>query len=182
LPLLGALWQIAPQRYAALASAAADTLAARPALTGPRVLLAGTPADSAALHAALESAGAIVVAEASPFGAGAAGRDVGAAADPFAAIAARYRASALDARTPVAATLRFVEELLPNVDAVVISLPPDDASFGWDYPRLRLLLERRAVPHVVLEHDPARELPPAARGRVETLLGGAAARREARYG
>ncbi|HET8697964.1 MAG TPA: hypothetical protein VFO94_10785, partial [Gammaproteobacteria bacterium] len=117
-----------------------------------------------------------------PFGAAAADRDVDTAAEPFAAIAARYRTSALDARTPVAATLRFVEALLSSVDAVVISLPPDDASFGWDYPRLRLLLERRALPHVVLEHDPARELPPAKRGRVATLLGGAAARREARYG
>jgi benzoyl-CoA reductase/2-hydroxyglutaryl-CoA dehydratase subunit BcrC/BadD/HgdB len=182
LPLLGAIWQIAPQRYAALANAAADGLAARAPLTGPRVLLAGTPADSAALHAALESAGAIVVAEASPFGAAAAGRDVDAAADPFAALAARYRASGFDARTPVAAALRFVEDLLTSVDAVVISLPPDDASFGWDYPRLRQLLEQRALPHVVLEHEPAGELPPVERGRVEALLGGAAARRRARHG
>jgi hypothetical protein len=68
------------------------------------------------------------------------------------------------------------------VDAVVISLPPDDASFGWDYPRLRQLLEQRALPHVVLEHEPAGELPPVERGRVEALLGGAGARRRARHG
>lgn len=176
LPLLGVIWQIAPRRYAALASAAADAIAARPVLAGPRVLVAGAPVDSTALHAALEAAGAIVVAEASPFGA--AGRDVDVAADPFAAIAARYRTSAVDARTPVTATLRFVEAMLPSVDAVAISLPPDDASFAWDYPRLRSLLERRGLPYVVLEHDPAEELPPADRGRVEALLDG----REARYG
>ncbi|HEU4619237.1 MAG TPA: 2-hydroxyacyl-CoA dehydratase family protein, partial [Gammaproteobacteria bacterium] len=69
LPLLGAFWQVPPERYAALASEAADAIATRPPLEGPRVLLAGVPVDSRALHEALESRGAIVVAEMSPYGA-----------------------------------------------------------------------------------------------------------------
>ena len=55
LPLLGAFWQLEPERYAALADAAADSLAGRPPLDGPRVLLAGAPVDSTALHAAIEA-------------------------------------------------------------------------------------------------------------------------------
>lgn len=182
LPLLGALWQTAPERYAALATAAADAIAARPPLSGARVLLAGAPVDSRALHAELETLGAVVVAEASPFGSGAAGEDVDVAADPVMAIADRYRTSTIDARTPLTALERRIESLLRSVDAVVISLPPDDASFGWDYPRLRRLLERRSLPHVVLRHDPVRALAAADRGRVDALLATAAARQEARVG
>jgi hypothetical protein len=180
--LLGAFWQTAPERYAALASAAADAIATRSTLVGPRLLLAGAPVDSPALHAELESRGATVVAELSPYGSEAAGEDVGAAADPLVAIADRYRTGSVDARTPVAALERRLENRLSSVDAVAISLPPDDASFGWDYPRLRRLLERRSLPHVVLRHDPVRALPAAERGRVDALVAAAAARREARVG
>jgi hypothetical protein len=178
-PLLGAFWQLAPERYSALASTAADAIAARAPLQGPRVLLAGAPGDSPTLHAALESQGAIVVAEVSPFGAGVAGDDVDSAADPIAALADRYRRSAIDARTPVAALERWIERFLASIDVVVVSLPPDDASFGWDYPRLRSLLERRSIPHAVLRGDPARPMAPADRERIEALLTGASARRAA---
>src|SRR5688572_17564992 len=75
-PLLAAFWEMEPEPYAAFASAAAATIAARPALNGPRVLLAGAPVDGAALHRAIESHGAIVVAEAGPWGCGGAGDDV----------------------------------------------------------------------------------------------------------
>ena len=181
-PLLGAFWQLAPERYAALASVAADTIAARSPLEGPRVLLAGAPVDSPALHAALESQGAVVVAEMSPFGAGVAGDDVDIAADPIVAIADRYRRSSIDARTPMAVLERWIDSALPGIDVVVISLPPDDASFGWDYPRLRQLLERRSVPHALLRRDPVRPLAAADRERIEALLTGASARPEACFG
>ena len=74
LPLLGAFWHLAPERYAVLADAAVDTIAARAPLAGPRAMLAGVPVDSTALHAAIESQGAIVVTEISPFGAAGRGR------------------------------------------------------------------------------------------------------------
>jgi hypothetical protein len=182
LPLLGAFWQIAPERYAALASTAADEIAARAPLVGPRVLLAGAPVDSCGLHTELEAHGAVVVTEMSPFGSGTAGDDADPAADPIVAIADRYRRSSIDARTPVMELHRRTESALPSVDAVVISLPPDDASFGWDYPRLRLLLERLSLPHAVLQHDPVGPLAPADRERMDVLIGGAAAQREARHG
>ena len=67
--------------------ATADSLAGRPTLDGPRVLLAGAPVDSTALHAAIEADGAVVVAELSPFGSGGVSADVELADDPFAALA-----------------------------------------------------------------------------------------------
>ena len=183
LPLLGAFWQLAPERYVALASAASDAIAARAPIDGPRVLLAGTPVDSPTLHAALESHGAIVVAEVSPFGAGVAGDDVDTATDPLIAIADRYRRSSIDARTPVTVLERSIENALAGIDVVIVSLPPDDASFGWDYPQLRRLLERRSVPHAVLRHDPAQPAAVDDRAHVAALLARVVSRqREARLG
>jgi hypothetical protein len=77
---------------------------------------------------------------------------------------------------------RWIESVLPGIDVVVISLPPDDASFGWDYPRLRQLLERRSVPHALLHSDPAQPIAAFDRERIEALLTGASARREACFG
>ena len=69
-----------------LAGEAADDIAQRPPLDGPRVLLAGAPVDGPVLHAAIESHGAIVVEEVGPWGSGAAGDDVACAGDPLLAL------------------------------------------------------------------------------------------------
>ena len=81
-----------PDRYVELASEAVSRIAARPPLAGPRVLLTGAPVDGPTLHAAIESHGAIVVAEVGPWGSGAAGDDVRIDDDPVAALADKYRA------------------------------------------------------------------------------------------
>src|SRR6185503_2089743 len=75
-PLLAAVWEMDPDRYVEMAGEAANGIAARPPLAGPRVLLTGAPVDGPTLHEAIESHGAIVVAEAGPWGGGAAGDDV----------------------------------------------------------------------------------------------------------
>lgn len=182
LPLLGAFWQLEAERYVALAEAAADSLAGRPALDGPRVLLAGAPVDSTALHAAIEAGGAVVVAELSPFGSGGVGADVAAAGDPFAALVEHYRRDSIDARLPVRTLMSKLDQALSGVAAVVLSLPPDDASFGWDYPRVREQLARRSIPYAVLAGDPALGATAADRERIQALLRAAAARREAYCG
>jgi hypothetical protein len=182
LPLLGAFWQLEPERYAALAEAAADSLAGRSTLEGPRVLLAGAPVESTALHAAIEAEGAVVVAELSPFGSGGVSADVDVPGEPFAVLAEHYRRESIDARLPVQALMRRFDDALGTVAAVVISLPPDDASFGWDYPRVREQLARRSIPHAVLVGDPALGATAADRERIRTLLRTVAARREARCG
>jgi hypothetical protein len=145
------------------------------------VLLAGAPVDSMHLHVTMELRGAVVIDEISPYGSAAAGEDVGSDGDPLAALAAKYRRDAIDARTPRDALWHRLEQALVDVDAVVISQPADDASFGWDLPRLRAALERRGVPHAVVDGDPATALGPASLADIDMALT-AAGRPEARYG
>jgi benzoyl-CoA reductase/2-hydroxyglutaryl-CoA dehydratase subunit BcrC/BadD/HgdB len=181
-PLLGAFWQLEPERYAALAAAAADSLAGGAALAGPRVLLAGAPVDSPYLHAALEAEGTIVVAELSPFGGSGVAADVDVADDPYASLAEHYRLHSIDARLPVERLMRKLDDELGAVDAVVVSLPPDDASFGWDSPRVRERLAQRSIPHAVLAGDPAFDATAADREHIHSLLRTVLTQREAHRG
>ena len=182
LPLLGAFWQLAPERYAALANAAADALSARAPLDGPHVLLAGAPVDGAALHASVEAEGAVVVAELSPFGSCGMSTDVELAGDAIAAVAEHCARESIDARLPVRSLLRKLESLLHTVAAVVIAQPADDASFGWDYPRVRELLARQSIPHTVLTGDPSLGATAEDRARIRALLERAGGRRQASRG
>lgn len=182
LPLLGAFWQLPSEHYASLASAAAETVARRAPVEGQRVLIAGAPVDGTALHAALEAEGGVAVAELSPFGGCGTSADVELGDDPVASVAEHYRRETLDARLPVTALMRRLGDLLHGVAAVVVSLPPDDASFGWDYPRVRELLAARSIPHAVLRGDPACNPTAADLERIRTLLGDSSAAREARRG
>jgi benzoyl-CoA reductase/2-hydroxyglutaryl-CoA dehydratase subunit BcrC/BadD/HgdB len=182
LPLLGAFWQLEPERYASLANAAAESISRRPLLEEPHVLMAGVPVDGTTLHAAIEAAGAVVVAELSPFGGCGTNSDVSIGEDPVASLAEHYRRESLDARLPVTLLLRKLGEMLGSVAAVVISLPSDDASFGWDYPRVRELLAARTIPHIVLGGDPANGATAADLERIRALLGSARPRREAGHG
>jgi hypothetical protein len=153
-PLLAAFWEMEPEHYVAMALDAADRIAGGPPLSGPRVLLMGAPVDGPSLHQAIESHGAVVVDEVGPWGSGASGDAVRVDDDPLAALADKYRADAVGARTPVDALRRWSERRLDAADAVVVSLPPEDAVFGWDYPALRDRLQARGVPHACLRGDP----------------------------
>ena len=181
-PLLAAFWETTPDRYVKLASDAARDIAARPVLTGPRVLRAGAPVETPVLHQALESHGAVVVAEVGPWGAGVAGDDVRCDHDPVTALADKYRADSIGPRTPVDRLRGWMERLLTEVDAVVVSLPPDDAVFGWDYPMLRNLLAARGIPHVCLRGD--HDEPPARtdQSRLEAMVSAASRLQEAGRG
>jgi hypothetical protein len=83
---------------------------------------------------------------------------------------------------PVGALMRKLEEALGAAQAVVFSLPPEDASFGWDYPRAREVLARHPIPHSVLTGDPAFGATSAERERIRSLLDGAPTRRESHCG
>jgi benzoyl-CoA reductase/2-hydroxyglutaryl-CoA dehydratase subunit BcrC/BadD/HgdB len=178
-PLLGAFWHLPPADYATLAFEAADDIARRPSLEGPRVLLAGAPVDGLALHAAIESHGAVVVAEVGPWGSGAAGDDVASDRDPMTALADKYRADAIGPRTPVHALKDRMARDLDGVDAVVVSLPPEDTTFGWDYPGLRDFLLERRIPHICLHGDPYRPLTAEDHERLDTMMDEVASWREA---
>jgi len=174
LPLLGAFWSLDPNVYATLAAAAADEISARPALTGPRILVAGAPVDSSVLHSMIEARGAIVVAEIGPWGTGVAGEDVSCTHDPITALADKYYADAIGPRTPIGRMRRLLEEILDGIDAVVVSLPPEDTVFGWDYPWLRDLLETRCIPHTCVSS--------ADHERLDALMNTLAERTEVRRG
>jgi benzoyl-CoA reductase/2-hydroxyglutaryl-CoA dehydratase subunit BcrC/BadD/HgdB len=181
-PLLAAFWEMEPERYAEMAIEAASRIAARPALAGPRVLLTGAPVDGHALHETIESHGAVVVAEVGPWGSGGAGDDVRVDDDPIAALADKYRADSIGARTPVDSLRRWIERMLDDVDAVVVSLPPDDAVFGWDYPALRDLLQARRLPHVCLRCDPYQTPSRADHAALEAMVTAASRIQETRHG
>jgi benzoyl-CoA reductase/2-hydroxyglutaryl-CoA dehydratase subunit BcrC/BadD/HgdB len=181
-PLLAAYWEMEPDRYAEMASEAASRLAARQSLAGPRVLLTGAPVDCEILHGAIESHGAVVVAEVGPWGSGAAGDDVRIDDDPVAALADKYRADSIGARTPVDSLRHWTERMLDDVDAVVVSLPPDDAVFGWDYPALRDVLQARDIPHVCLRGDSYEAPTPVEYAALVAMVSTASRLQEARRG
>jgi benzoyl-CoA reductase/2-hydroxyglutaryl-CoA dehydratase subunit BcrC/BadD/HgdB len=181
-PLLAAFWEMEPDRYVEMAYEAANGIAARPPLSGPRVLLTGAPVDGSTLHEAIESHGAIVVAEVGPWGSGVAGDDVRVDDDPGAALADKYRADSLGARAPVESLRRWTERMLDDVDAVVVSLPPDDAVFGWDYPALRHRLEARGLPHACLRLDPYEPPTAADHAALDGMVSAASLRQEAPRG
>ena len=183
LPLLGAFWHLEPERYAALANAAADMLVQRAPLERQRVLVAGTPVDTPAIHGAIEAEGvAVVVAELSPFGGCGTSTDVELANDSLAALANHYSGESISARLPINLLMHKLEDLLRVAQAVVLSQPQDDASFGWDYPRVRELLARHSIPHTVLRGDPALGATKADLERIRSLLGRTTTRLEVHCG
>ena len=181
-PLLGAFWQMPPEPYAALAGAVAEQAAVRPVLNRPRVLLAGAPVDTPALHAAIESHGATVVAEVGPWGNDGTREDVRVDHNPIAALTDHYRDCSSGARLPADTLRTHTERLLEDVDAAVVSLPPDEAVFGWDYPALRDLLNARQVPHVCLRTDPYQPLGSADHAGLASLVAAATPLRTVRHG
>ena len=181
-PLLAAVWELEPERYVAAVNGAASAFAKRSRLAGPRVLLAGVPVDGPELQHAIESHGAIVVAEVGPWGSGAPGDDVRVDGDPFLALADKYRADAIGARTPAASLRRHIEQMLDDVDAVVVSLPPEDAVFGWDYPALRDLLHARGLPHVCLRGDQYQAPTPEEHAQLDAMVAAGSRLQEARHG
>lgn len=182
LPLIGAFWQLPPEEYASLANQAADVLASRPPIEALRVLLTGAPVDGPALHAAIESHGAVVVAEPGLWGSDEADDDVVRGDDPFAAIAGRYRQSAIGPRTASGGLRRHAEQFREDIDAVVVSLPPDDAVFGWEYPALRGWLEEHRLPHVCVSGDPCAPLSTRDHEKLAALVAATHSRAGAHHG
>jgi hypothetical protein len=148
-------------------------------------MLAGAPVDGPALHTQIESHGAIVVAEVGPWGSGAAADDVVCDDDPMTALADKYQSDSIGARTPVDALkgrmAHALDAIDAAIDAVVVSLPPEDTAFGWDYPALRDLLQDRRIPHICLHGDPHRPLAAEDHERLDTMMNRAASWREARH-
>jgi benzoyl-CoA reductase/2-hydroxyglutaryl-CoA dehydratase subunit BcrC/BadD/HgdB len=134
-------------------------LATEPAQKPRLLVVTSEPLSHTRLHEALESAGAIVVAEDDWWGSRAPGADIPFAGSAREAIFHKYW---LDTASPgvYPATAReaWLREhaLRPDVDGVVIYLPPSDHQLGWDYPRVREWLAQHRKPSFLVREEATR--------------------------
>ncbi len=157
-----ALTLIAPARfmgageYLAGIKQAIEGLRSRPA-KGPRLLVVSSVALSdSRLHEAIEAGGAIVAAEHDIWGACSATPDIVPGDDPLLAIYQHYYKYVPNRSVyPASVRLGWIYERMarPEIDGVVIHMPPSDRSLGWDYPRLRDYSEAQGKPHLMTRED-----------------------------
>lgn len=154
LALIGAWYFMDRTGYALLAQEALREIQTRPSLPGPRILIKGPPLDCPDFCAAIESHGAIVVAEDDWWGSRAAGRDIDPTIDPVHAIFEKYYFDAPSPRVfPSEMADAWFHRKAGEVDGVIFYLPSEDDVAGWDYPRLRASLDERAIPHLMLRDE-----------------------------
>lgn len=155
LPLIGAYWFMARAEYAKFATEAARTLERREPLPGARLLVKGAPLDHGRLHGALESHGAIVVAEDNWWGTRSVGADIEADSELLKAIFEHYYSNMPSPRVfpPEAADRWFQSNVTDGVDGVVFYLPADDYVAGWDFPGQKRFLDRLGIPSLVVRED-----------------------------
>src|SRR5665213_4125592 len=145
--------------YARLAQEALPEIQTRPPLAGPRILTKGPALDRPDFCEAIETHGAIVVAEDDWWGSRAAGRDIDATIDPIRAIFEKYYFDAPSPRVfPSEMADAWFHRKAGEVDGVIFYLPNEDDVAGWDYPRLRSLLEERTIPHLMLRDESSDEI------------------------
>jgi len=177
--LLGAFSLVDGATYIAQMSQAVDDLERSAPLPGPRMLLAGAPADDSRLHQMLEQMGAVVVAEAGGWGARSAGPDIALTSDPVTSVFDHYYEHVESPREDRAAEDAWLGQFTrADIDGVVFYLPPDDAVLGWDYPRQRSRFDDLGVPSLVVRDDTGDpEMSSRWREHVTTFLERAVARR-----
>jgi benzoyl-CoA reductase/2-hydroxyglutaryl-CoA dehydratase subunit BcrC/BadD/HgdB len=160
LTVLGASRFMPPDTYAAALEQYLAHLAPEPSLAArPRLLVVTSePLSHTRLHAALEDAGALVVAEDDAWGSRAPGADVPLAGSAREAVFQKYWLDTASAGVyPAAAREAWLHEhaLRAEVDAVAFYLPPSDHQLGWDYPRLNTWLTRAGKRSLLLRMDAA---------------------------
>jgi benzoyl-CoA reductase/2-hydroxyglutaryl-CoA dehydratase subunit BcrC/BadD/HgdB len=156
LTLIAASHFMAPETYLPALTKANQQFSGR-SLKGPRLIVisANTYID-ARMHAAIESAGAIVVGEFDYWGSCSATPDIAAGDDPLAAIYQHYYAHVPNRSVyPASTRLRwfFDNAVTPEVDGVIIHMPRTDRSLGWDFPRMRDFLAEHKKPLLMNRDD-----------------------------
>jgi benzoyl-CoA reductase/2-hydroxyglutaryl-CoA dehydratase subunit BcrC/BadD/HgdB len=140
--------------YARELAAFVDALDGAESIKGPRLLVASAePLDNLALHARLEAAGGLVVAEDDPFGSRVLGDDVEAEGPAREVLLRRAWLGAVGAEVfPPEARLAWFEReaAAPDIDAIVFNIPTTDQIFGWDYPRLKAAADRAGKPSLLI--------------------------------
>jgi benzoyl-CoA reductase/2-hydroxyglutaryl-CoA dehydratase subunit BcrC/BadD/HgdB len=157
--LIGAWYFMDRSEYALLAQETLREIEMSTPLEGPRILIKGSPQDSSEFCAAIESHGAVVVAEDDWWGSRAAGRDIETTMDPVRAIFEKYYFDAPSPRVfPDEISDAWFHSKASQVDGVIFYLPQEDDVLGWDYPRLRAFLNDRAIPHLMARSDSSDEI------------------------
>ena len=167
LALLGAMYFMDRAEYVGLALQSAAELSRAEPIHGPRMLIKGSPLHHTGLHRAIESHGAVVVAEDDWWGSRTITEEIPEAGNLIQAIFQTYYRQAPGPRDP--SNVWFLSASA-TVDAVVFYLPPEDDVLGWDYPRLRQTLDQRGTPHLLVREDASQELSHACHDRLEAFV------------
>jgi benzoyl-CoA reductase/2-hydroxyglutaryl-CoA dehydratase subunit BcrC/BadD/HgdB len=173
LALIGALYFTDRKEYAQLAEEAATEISRRPPLHGVRILVKGSPLHHTGLHRAIESHGAVVVAEDDWWGSRTITKEIPEHTDIVRAIFERYYIDAASPRVfPRETTDAWFLATSANVDGVFFYLPPEDDVLGWDYPGLRKTLDERGIPSLLVREDAADGLSPEGHRRIDDFISG----------
>lgn len=145
---------------AASAQVLADALQAwvsQAPLTGrPRwLLVSAVPLYHECLHALLEAAGGLVVADDDEWGARRAAPDVDSTLPPLTALFEHLARHAVSPRMLQDEREAWLRTQLRGgeVDGVVFYMPPSDQHFGWRYPDLAALAATCGKPSVLIRHE-----------------------------
>ncbi len=167
LALPGAMNFMDRAEYAGLALESAAELSGAEPIHGPRILIKGSPLHHTGLHRAIESQGAVVVAEDDWWGSRTIIEEIPEQGNLMQEIFQTYYRKAPSPRDNSDAWFLSASA---TVDAVVFYLPPEDDVLGWDYPRLRQTLDQRGTPHLLVREDAAKELSPECRDRIQDFV------------
>ncbi|MGY1411017.1 MULTISPECIES: 2-hydroxyacyl-CoA dehydratase [unclassified Luteimonas] len=157
LMLLGAGRFMLPDHYSArLLDALADGGRECP---GPRLLVRGFPLNHTGLHAAVEAAGGVVVAEDDPWGSRSTGHPIDQDGDALLAIFDKYFRDEPSARVHPDSLRRqwYTQRLATgDIDGVIVYAPDFDDLAGWDVPGDLAVARELGVPATVLRGDAER--------------------------
>ena len=121
----------------------------------PRVVIAGSPLDTPALHALVEAAGSLVVGDFHEFGEPMIGPDVEAGPDPLRALMAHYHRDVASSRT-------FPQSPRPLTDfakacgavGAIFNFYAEEEALTWEYPAQRRALEAEGIATICFEGQP----------------------------
>ncbi len=158
---LGAANFMSPAAYRTALGQFLAVLEPKPGDARPRWLIAtAEPLTHVDLHAALEAAGGLVVAEDDAWGSRALAADPPADTQPLAALQSMYLTAATGHEWPENLRERWFETHVTRseVDGVVFYIPPSDRQFGWDYPRLKRLADQAGKPTLLIRDEARTDL------------------------
>ncbi len=166
LALIGAMYFMDRAEYATLAQEVAAGISSRQPIRGARILIQGSPLHHTGLHRAIESHRAVVVAEDDWWGSRAITREI-ACDDPVRGIFETYYR---EAPSPRKLSHEWFLSASAAVDGVVFYLPPEDDVLGWDYPRLRKMLDERGTPSLLVREDASEGLSTECQEHIEHFV------------